>query len=572
MEPNYYELLQIPRTADDAQIQNAIRETRQRLTNLQNSSRMEVEFQARRDMATVAKAQERLLDPEKRKEYDAQLDSHSELDPGPVPPLTPDPPPPDPESPPTPPPPAPPPFPLPDASGERNWSSPDTGSLGPNHSQAWKDSQVPSVGTTIAVTALTGPLGIIPAFLHSAKAKTLGFDGSRYFKTFGVTLGVATVVHAILWLGIVPSMRTPSTPETAVPAASAPTNTTRPAGAQRSTRPPSTPTRPATEPKPGQSVKIPFSAVLGQNVLTSGNSFALPGFQSFTVPRATGASRVHHVEIGGEEQPAVVMVYNERTASSGLDPESYTLLVQVFDAKTGTGSQPRILREGVESAALEAWGSTSDNIALSHGDQAAIYNARTGEMVTELPAQHQWKGHHNTIVGRATPRDICTVYAIRIEDGQQIARIDGKTRSSGRCSAPITSLNGTLVRVATEGTDTVFRSNGAQLPAPLTGDANDKVDPLRDLAYLRVGYSEDRRIVDGAGNTVWSMEAERGRDLGFIPHTLVNGILYASSSDESLAIDTSTGNVKSMPKTQNSYPVGVAGRWLIHRDRAVAYR
>jgi hypothetical protein len=58
---------------------------------------------------------------------------------------------------------------------------------------------VPSRTLTVVITAFFGLFGIIPAVLHSKRAEAVGVPGSRYWKAFGITLGVVVAVHALIW-------------------------------------------------------------------------------------------------------------------------------------------------------------------------------------------------------------------------------------------------------------------------------------------------------------------------------------------------------------------------------------
>src|SRR5688572_13273127 len=58
---------------------------------------------------------------------------------------------------------------------------------------------VPSRALTVVITALFGPFGMIPAQVHGQQAEAVGVRSGRYWKAFGVTLGVAVAAHAAIW-------------------------------------------------------------------------------------------------------------------------------------------------------------------------------------------------------------------------------------------------------------------------------------------------------------------------------------------------------------------------------------
>jgi hypothetical protein len=54
-------------------------------------------------------------------------------------------------------------------------------------------SQLPSTATTIWITIFFGAFGLIPATIHTNRARDLGVRDNRYYKAFGWTFGIATV-------------------------------------------------------------------------------------------------------------------------------------------------------------------------------------------------------------------------------------------------------------------------------------------------------------------------------------------------------------------------------------------
>lgn len=57
----------------------------------------------------------------------------------------------------------------------------------------------PSLAPTVVVTALFGLFGVIPASVHAARARSIGWPGGRYWKAFGITLAVTWA----LWIGAI---------------------------------------------------------------------------------------------------------------------------------------------------------------------------------------------------------------------------------------------------------------------------------------------------------------------------------------------------------------------------------
>ena len=70
---NYYELLEIPQSADKATIEQAIRKTRRTWNNRANNPDATIRAEAEMHVKEIAEAEKILLDANKRKEYDIQL-------------------------------------------------------------------------------------------------------------------------------------------------------------------------------------------------------------------------------------------------------------------------------------------------------------------------------------------------------------------------------------------------------------------------------------------------------------------------------------------------------------------
>lgn len=70
---NYYELLEIPRDADEKSIEQAIRKTRRLWNNRANNPDINIRTEAEMHVKEIAQAEKILLDQAKRKEYDLQL-------------------------------------------------------------------------------------------------------------------------------------------------------------------------------------------------------------------------------------------------------------------------------------------------------------------------------------------------------------------------------------------------------------------------------------------------------------------------------------------------------------------
>ena len=56
------------------------------------------------------------------------------------------------------------------------------------------------VWITVVVTAFAGLLGLIPASLHAAQARSVGQDGGRYYRAFGMTFLAVSLGYALLIL------------------------------------------------------------------------------------------------------------------------------------------------------------------------------------------------------------------------------------------------------------------------------------------------------------------------------------------------------------------------------------
>ena len=70
---NYYELLDIPRNADKAAIEQAIKKTRRVWNNRANNPDAAIRAEAEMHVKEIAEAEKILLDASKRQEYDVQL-------------------------------------------------------------------------------------------------------------------------------------------------------------------------------------------------------------------------------------------------------------------------------------------------------------------------------------------------------------------------------------------------------------------------------------------------------------------------------------------------------------------
>jgi hypothetical protein len=57
---------------------------------------------------------------------------------------------------------------------------------------------LPSRTATVLVTAFFGLFGLIPASMHSKRAKQLGVSGNRYFTAFGITFGATSLAWACI--------------------------------------------------------------------------------------------------------------------------------------------------------------------------------------------------------------------------------------------------------------------------------------------------------------------------------------------------------------------------------------
>lgn len=56
----------------------------------------------------------------------------------------------------------------------------------------------PSLTATVLVTVFFGLFGLIPAAIHSQRANEMGQDGSRYWKAFGITMGIEIAASVLL--------------------------------------------------------------------------------------------------------------------------------------------------------------------------------------------------------------------------------------------------------------------------------------------------------------------------------------------------------------------------------------
>lgn len=60
----------------------------------------------------------------------------------------------------------------------------------------------PSLAATVLVTVFFGLFGLIPAAIHSQRANQMGQDGNRYWKAFGITMGIEIAVTVLLYVFI----------------------------------------------------------------------------------------------------------------------------------------------------------------------------------------------------------------------------------------------------------------------------------------------------------------------------------------------------------------------------------
>jgi hypothetical protein len=59
---------------------------------------------------------------------------------------------------------------------------------------------VPSRTTTVVITALFGLFGMIPAYTHGKRAEAVGVPAGRYWKAFGITLGIVAAVYVAFFV------------------------------------------------------------------------------------------------------------------------------------------------------------------------------------------------------------------------------------------------------------------------------------------------------------------------------------------------------------------------------------
>lgn len=62
--------------------------------------------------------------------------------------------------------------------------------------------QLPGLGWTIGITFFFGLFGLIPASMHSSRARQMGGDGGRYWKAFWLTMLVSFVLWIIVMIAL----------------------------------------------------------------------------------------------------------------------------------------------------------------------------------------------------------------------------------------------------------------------------------------------------------------------------------------------------------------------------------
>lgn len=61
----------------------------------------------------------------------------------------------------------------------------------------------PGIALTLVITLFFGLFGLIPAFVHSEEAKRNGYSPSKYWATFGITLGAQFLLAMIFFLFVI---------------------------------------------------------------------------------------------------------------------------------------------------------------------------------------------------------------------------------------------------------------------------------------------------------------------------------------------------------------------------------
>ena len=62
---------------------------------------------------------------------------------------------------------------------------------------------IPAITTTVVITFFFGLFGLIPASMHSSRAREMGQATNKYWKAFWITFGVELVLGILFFASVV---------------------------------------------------------------------------------------------------------------------------------------------------------------------------------------------------------------------------------------------------------------------------------------------------------------------------------------------------------------------------------
>lgn len=92
---------------------------------------------------------------------------------------------------------------LPSPAANSPWNSPSAPPVGPGPWHPGPGAPDPSIALTLVITLFFSVFGLIPAYLHTEQARRNGRPTSKYWITFGVTLGAQMVMALLFFLAVV---------------------------------------------------------------------------------------------------------------------------------------------------------------------------------------------------------------------------------------------------------------------------------------------------------------------------------------------------------------------------------
>lgn len=265
------------------------------------------------------------------------------------------------------------------------------------------------------------------------------------------------------------------------------------------------------------------------------------------------------VEVGAGVQDVVyAWLYVVRAPASGLDPEQFLTYVVTLDPRTAAQSEPLLVAKAdTQPRIRDVAGSRGKHLAYEiRGDisTAVVVDVTTGKVVRELTGSAVFV-REDVVATQAQGGGPISVF--RLSDLKLLG-----TAASGS----VRSLWGRVQVESRTGTEAWLLDTGAKASQI---EAIALLDLVKPFAYF-VDASGGPVVIDRTSqNVVWKLPAERAKALRFEGLRIINGVLYAKTSDEQLAIDVLSGDSAPIPAI---VPELVVGPWIVMSDKITLER